>query len=339
MAVSGVSRCGRCDAASPGERTSDVPAERDPSAIELIYDAYVAEEKRKHGTKYEVLAAIVFKTLQREHKLVHDLRLRGPGKRTKHQIDVTLEHRDGRRLRLIIECRHLFPTSRRPKIDLDAVRSFASVVRDLQPERGMMLTTVGYTGDARRYAEDEGIALGILREFRDEDWKGRVQEVRVIADMSLPAPPRVAWVPEDDADLERIRALLEAQAQGSEGTSTVVNYFYDEGGTETESLFEVFDPFFRRLQREQPDADSGREMFDEVRWVEIGGERFPVVGFDWEFPDDDTQFSDEWVIGLGDRVAKLLLQTLDGELDFAIFDRDLIAFEVGADGEIVPRRE
>jgi hypothetical protein len=86
-----------------------VAQQRDP--IDLIYDEFVADEKRKHGTKYEIVAAIVFKALLAEHKVVHDLRLSGPGKRTKHQIDVTVERRDGQRLRLIIECRHLFPTS------------------------------------------------------------------------------------------------------------------------------------------------------------------------------------------------------------------------------------
>ena len=54
---------------------------------------------------------------------------------------------------------------------LDAVRSFASVVRDLRPDQGMMLTTVGYTEDARTFAEDEGIALGILRDFRAAELK------------------------------------------------------------------------------------------------------------------------------------------------------------------------
>lgn len=73
--------------------------ERESDAIELIYDEHVAEEKRKHGTKYEILAAIVFKALAGDERVVHDLRLRGSGKRTKHQIDVTVEHRDGRRLR------------------------------------------------------------------------------------------------------------------------------------------------------------------------------------------------------------------------------------------------
>jgi hypothetical protein len=315
-------------------------SERGADAVELIYDEYIAEEKLKHGTKYERLGAIVFKTLMGEHKVVHDLRLSGPGKRTKHQIDVTIERHDGERLRLIIECRHLFATSRRSTIDLDAVRSFASVVRDLQPDQGMMLTTVGYTKDARTFAEDEAIALGILREFRDEDWEGRLREVRIRAHVTVPAPPKIAWIPKDDTERERIRAALVKQEGDGTSTSTVVNYFYDEDGNETESLFDVLDPYFRRVQRERPDADSGRKMFDDVRWVLVGSERVAVTGFEWELPHDDlAQFTEEFVIGVGDRVAKLVLRTIDGALDFVIFDRDLMAFEVGPGGEITPRRE
>jgi hypothetical protein len=121
-------------------------SEKRPDAIELIYDEFVANEKLKHGTRYEVLAAMVFKSLNRHERVVHDLRLRGPGKRTAHQIDVTLGRADQRELRLVIECRHLFPTSKRPEIRLGAVRDVASVLRDLRPDQGLMLTTAGPDG-------------------------------------------------------------------------------------------------------------------------------------------------------------------------------------------------
>jgi hypothetical protein len=62
-----------------------------------------------------------------------------------------------------------------------------------------------------------------------------------------------------------------------------------------------------------------------------------VRGIEWEI--ELLDFPHEFVVGVGDRVAKLLLETLEGGLDFVIFDRDLVAFEVGAGGEIVPRRD
>ena len=50
--------------------------------IELIYDAAIAAEKLKNGTKYERLTAVVFKILQDSSYVVHDVRLRGNGKET-----------------------------------------------------------------------------------------------------------------------------------------------------------------------------------------------------------------------------------------------------------------
>jgi hypothetical protein len=310
--------------------------------LDLIYDEFVAEDRSKHGTRYEILAAIVFKALMREHRVVHDLRLRGEGKQTRHQIDVTVEREDGTRLHLIIECRHLFATSRRANIDLDAVRSFNSVVRALQPDQGMILTTVGYTRDARIYAKDEGIVLGILREFREEDWDGRVHEVHVRFEISVPPPPTVSWIAHEGEDSTRLQTLLEREAEargGSTSTWTTVTYFYDADGNAQESLYDLFDPYFRRVQLEQPGAESGRELFDDVRWVQIGGELVAIVGFDWQILGEDSTSSHELVVGLGDRVAKLLLQTIDGDLDFVIFDRDLLAFELTPQGEVVPRRD
>jgi hypothetical protein len=311
---------------------------REPDAIDLIYDEYVADEKLKSGTKYEVLAAIVFKALARQHKVVHDLRLSGAGKHTNHQIDVTVERRDGERLRMIIECRHLFPTSRRPTIRLANVRDFASVVRDLQPDQGLMLTTVGYTRDARMYAEEQAIALAVLRAARDEDTEGLLKELRIRANYSASPPPTLTWIARDDAERERVRPLLEARAGEREQRWSAVTYFYEEDGTPAETLHEVLVPIFKRIWHEQPEVDSGREMLSGVRWLDIRGVRVAVVGFDWEH-GDDIDFSEEYVISLGDRVAKLVLQTVGGALDFVIYDRDLMTFEVGPGGEIVPRRE
>ena len=305
--------------------------------LDLIYNAYVADEKLKHGTKYERLAAIAFKALSRDDTVIHDLRLRGPGKRTKHQIDVTIERRGERRLRLIIECRHLFPQSKRPKIDLDAVRSFASVVRDLQPDQGLMLTTVGYTEPAATYAEDEGIALGILRPFHDEDWDERVQKVIVRAELSAPSDLHItSWLVKDDAERERVKPLLEAQERKEWRSWAGANYFYDENEEEADSYYDVFDPIYRRLQKHlEPGINEGVEEFDRVRRVLLGDIMVGVRGFEWEIELED--FAHEFVIEIGDRVAKLLLQTLDGQLDFVIFDRDLMEFEVATDGEIVRR--
>ncbi|MCJ7989315.1 hypothetical protein MUB15_08400 [Priestia sp. OVS21] len=50
------------------------------SRMDLIYDQYVANERLKNGTKYEKLAAIVYKVLENQDVVIHDMRLSGVGK-------------------------------------------------------------------------------------------------------------------------------------------------------------------------------------------------------------------------------------------------------------------
>lgn len=52
--------------------------------IEKVYNWYIADEMLKLGTKYERLAAVVYKILDEDNVVIHDLRLRGQGKIAQH---------------------------------------------------------------------------------------------------------------------------------------------------------------------------------------------------------------------------------------------------------------
>lgn len=152
-------------------------------ATDIVYDRNIADEKLKHGTKYERLAAFVFKLLDEESTVIHDLRLRGQGKMAVHQIDVTIERPGQPQQRLIVECRDKDDGN---KIGQGEVRDFATVVRTLEAT-GLMLTTTGYTKGARDVAHDEGIDLGLLTAFEEHDWDGRVQQINVQLRMQIPS--------------------------------------------------------------------------------------------------------------------------------------------------------
>ncbi|MDQ3673284.1 MAG: hypothetical protein M3365_02775 [Gemmatimonadota bacterium] len=57
------------------------------NSLDLVYDRLVAAEKLKSGTKNERLTAVVFKILDSSVVVIHDVRLRAPGKKSVHQID------------------------------------------------------------------------------------------------------------------------------------------------------------------------------------------------------------------------------------------------------------
>lgn len=86
--------------------------------IEIIYNEHIADEKLKQGTKYERLAAIVFKTLNTSDVVVHDLTLRGDGKKTPHQIDVMITRANVSK-RVLIECKD-YDT----KVGISIIRDF-----------------------------------------------------------------------------------------------------------------------------------------------------------------------------------------------------------------------
>jgi hypothetical protein len=92
-----------CRTASPLAPSDNVQV---TEGIDLIYDAAVASEKLKNGTKYERLTVIVFKILQDSAYVVHDMRLHGDGKETAHQIDVVISAGPQQeRHRVLVECK------------------------------------------------------------------------------------------------------------------------------------------------------------------------------------------------------------------------------------------
>lgn len=135
--------------------------------IDLVYDRLVAEEKLKRGSKYERLAAIVFKHLT-EQSTIHDLRLRG-STGARHQIDVIVG--DDRK-RVLIEAKDY-----KKKVGLPLVRNFWAAVEDLGVDEAFVVTTVGFTGPAVTYATAKNVQLALLRPPTDEDWDGFIRRV------------------------------------------------------------------------------------------------------------------------------------------------------------------
>lgn len=124
--------------------------------VDLVYERLVADEKLKSGTKYERLAAIVFRLLT-EQLTVHDLRLKGDTG-VPHQIDAVIgpEHK-----RVLIEAKDYERT-----VDLPIAVHFWGVVEDLKPDEAFIVTTRGFSGNATKYAKAKGIRLAVLRPRR-----------------------------------------------------------------------------------------------------------------------------------------------------------------------------
>jgi hypothetical protein len=143
------------------------------SHYDELHDRYHAILTTKAGTRYERLAALVFKTLEERNVVVHDLKLLGDST-VAHQIDVSIGA-DGRRRRILIECKDFDVSGER--VGLDILRSFRSVLEDTKVEEGLVITCAGFTRDAKLYAKSKGIKLAVLRKIEDKDLEGFIQSV------------------------------------------------------------------------------------------------------------------------------------------------------------------
>lgn len=159
----------------------------DRSRYDELHDRYHAILSTKAGTRYEVLAAFVFKALEGKNTVIHDLKLTGSSD-VAHQIDVSIEA-NGTRRRVLIECKDFDISG--DKIGLDIIRNFRSVLEDIQADEGIVLTCNGFTSDAQKYAKAKNIKLVILRKFEDADMQGRIKTIVVNLIARRPTNPRV----------------------------------------------------------------------------------------------------------------------------------------------------
>lgn len=146
------------------------------SRYDGLHDKYHQILTTKAGTRYERLAALVFKTLEEKNAVIHDLRLAGVDPDVKHQIDVTVEIA-GKKKRVLVECKDFDVSGE--KVGLPILRNFRSVVEDTKADEGIVITCNGFTQEAQKYARSKGIKLAVLRLIETHDMEGRITKLIV----------------------------------------------------------------------------------------------------------------------------------------------------------------
>ncbi|WP_154974821.1 restriction endonuclease [Priestia megaterium] len=299
--------------------------------MENIYNEHIADEKLKQGTKYEKLAAVVFKALNTSDIVMHDLRLRGDGKNTPHQIDVTIE-RDNTSKRVLIECKDY-----NEKVGISIVRDFFGAISQIKPDEAFVVTTEGYTRVARSFAEEERIKLAILRKFNEEDWDGRIRKIHIKSSFkSIKERPQISWVAASQEEIDNFRANANKNGVNSvQDTNTVETFFYDRHGEPQENLQSVLQPIFNKLPRNVDSPTTGYHEFESTKYVKMAGLLLGIKGFSYEFLSEEIVL--EEILDAGKKIALLLFEVIDGTLDKVIFDQDLDNWTFNEDGEVVPK--
>lgn len=291
------------------------------SPIDAVYDRNLVARKLKHGTKYEQLTALVFQVLDAEATVDHDVKLRGDGKRTVHQIDVRVT-RGNETKRIIVECRDKEEPN---KIGLDEARSFATVARQLGAA-GVMVTTTDFTAGAVNLAADEDLQLMTLKPFLPADAEGRLVAIDVVTRAVMPVPDEVhisaPGQEEGDAPEGNLLVSLEATVQSGSYAATLRDLLA--------SLM------IAPLDRPIPEGrQTAMRRFDPpvVLNTDAGQLRIGELRVDYHVEVAETAFR----VDAGRRVAELVLRSIDGEFDRVIWDEDLQRFIVDPTGQVARR--
>jgi hypothetical protein len=287
------------------------------SPIEQIYDHHIAEEKMKHGTKFEQLTALVFKVLDGDSSVKHNVRLRGDGKTTIHQIDVHIMKGDLRE-RMIIECRDKTEPN---KISLDETRSFATVVRHLDAT-GIMVTTTDFTAGAHSLAEDEGLLLFTLKPFLDEDQEGRLMVIDLDIRAVMPIP--------DNVQVESPESGVGHQAISMD--SAVIS------GSSAPTFRHVLESFMDApLQGDVPEGQQTTERaFDPPLVIDLQGHLLTITRMRVDYHVEVEVIKQR--VDAGMKVAEMILRSTDGNIDRVIWDTDLSRYCIDPNSGDVIRR-
>lgn len=302
------------------------------SAYDELHDQYHEIATSKKGTRYEVLAAFVLKSLDRDSVVIHDLDLRGESN-VDHQIDVTVEV-GGETQRILIECKDFDISG--DNVGLGIVRDFWGVVDDINPDRAIVLTCNGYSNDAVRFAENKGIKLGVLREFDDEDSEGYVNNIGIKFKLSSITDRKVGLDFPSDEARRACQENLDSLGIDTEGKVNWGEYpvYLTDGGSK-EAFAEVLEKERQQGSEEALSGDRFKVDLPLNSYSLIIDDGDPIPLSDGSISYRIEKGPEEYFEVAGLATAELILEGLD-EDPVWVWDNDLKEWKVAKEtGKIV----
>jgi hypothetical protein len=269
---------------------------------EDILGRYLAIATKKAGTAYEILAALVCKALLEQNTVIHDLRLRGDSG-VKHQIDVNIQTPTGTRS-LLIECKDFHERSK--KVGLGVVRDFHSAVTDIRPDEAWIMTCVGFTGPALKYAKAKGIEPIVMRPFEECDKAGRIFRVCLNYHIASWHDP-VADIHIDEADQATWKSILERAGIEPDGISSDDDAYFVMLDGSRRHFTEVITATADETMRDKPDGAIECVVRPEGRKLVVGGAEVPYKGIVIRFAKITETITEEIA---SKRLAELIVKSI-----------------------------
>jgi hypothetical protein len=186
---------------------------------------------------YEQLAAKIFRKLQPEAIVTHDDSIYGHDSETKRQIDVSIRSNiAGRDILVIVQAR-----DRKKAPDINAVGEFASVIRDVRADNGVMICRKPPGKNALTLAKKSGIEMCSAFDVNDRKWADDVAvPVKVLhvrrelfpaftfgtpsqQTISLPPRPAPGFVSRDGGKMRTTLLAYMAQRVAANGINQTVD--------------------------------------------------------------------------------------------------------------------
>jgi hypothetical protein len=244
--------------------------------------------------------------LQESANVVHDVRLHGDGKQTPHQIDVQISGGPQQEPhRILVECKDHGPDT---KVGLPEIRNFNGALVQVQPARGIFVTTSDYTAPARTYAREENISLVELRPFAEQDWNGRLRQIVINAEAYTLGTPVTQWM----ATGRTVSAPV-GVAAASGGVWLDRTSYYDENGDPQGTLATLLDGWRNEVLAGGVPMDgipecSGTYLLPTPIWLPTDDLLVEVTGFDWQAPVEHV--SKQIEVKEAERIADLILRSV-----------------------------
>lgn len=298
------------------------------SKYDELHDRFAPILSGKSGTRYERLAAMVWKILHEQNAVIHDVRMAGTS-RVKHQIDVRMQ-RDGEALHVLIECKDY--DLRGAKVGLGVVRDFRSVIEDVGAGEGIILTCNGFTRDARKYAKAKGIKLVLLRAAEPTDLQGRLQKIVLNIRIRGVISVGLDHIRVEPAFAQELEQRLQSVAPGGAMTRSSPAYFV-RGGERVQFNDFISDAANKLADAKAKPAGTWKDKVTSKGWkIDVGGTApipFEFLLLTYTLADDS-----ERVEITSKRVAEMLLSGF-GTDDLLIYGDQLERRQISPDGTVL----
>ncbi len=275
----------------------------------------------KDGTAYERIGAVVLATLG-WRDVVHDTRERPPSQRANHQLDIVARDPSGTVSRLIVECKDWDQ-----KVGQGTLNALVGVRAQTGADAAAVITTEGFTKGALDVAVDADIALVRLDAY-DPERHGTnfVRSVVLTVNNYFPV--------HSDFDIEIVdtdgsREALEVKVTGAD-------HLLHGDGSRAERILDVLQanasPMEEGVFRQRAALPPGRFI------PTVDGPAVEIQALMWT----ETNHLDTFEVvheAKGDPVLflKQLDETGEGGAARLLISQDLFAWDVDAQGNVVPR--